>query len=75
MNIGGKKKKNVLFYYEQLEWPLQVPEAHTCLEEVQCIGTAVVKATNNEGALKMVVQFNSEQSPSQSCLIFTLCNT
>lgn len=72
MNIG-EKIIFVLFYYEQLEWPLH--QERSRLEEVQCTGTAVIKATNNEEAFKMVVQFNSEQSPSQSCLIFTLCNT
>lgn len=34
-------------------------QMHTHLE-VQCIGTAVIKATHNEEASKMVLQFNSE---------------
>lgn len=29
------------------------------LEEIQCIGTTVIKATNNEELFKLVVQFNS----------------
>lgn len=35
-------------------------QTHTHLEKVQCIGTTVIKATKNEEASKMVVQFNSE---------------
>lgn len=53
------KKYVDLVYYEQLERPLQVSMC-THLEELPFTGIAVIKATNNKEASKMVVQFNPE---------------
>jgi len=58
MKIGEKKK---LVCFTMSNWNGHCKyQTHTLLEEVQCIGTTVIKATNNEEASKMVVQFNSK---------------